>query len=216
MTTSAASAFSTPLRRCWTKTSAATAFARALSRLIVEGTWNPIDKLRVMGGARADYYSFDVHAMQDGYVSGDDSAHIFSPKAGVAYALNGNWELYGNWGRGFHSNDARGVAAPLDGNDPVPGLVRGEGKEVGARFQRGNFSLTTTYWWLDLESELKFVGDSNSVEPSTPTKRHGYELVGFWKPINWLAIDAVWTGSHAHAEDSPGFDHCTGRDRERR
>ncbi len=70
----------------------------------------------------------------------------------------------------------------LDGNDPVAGLVRGTGKEVGARFQRGNFSLTTTYWWLDLASELKFVGDSNSVEPSTPTKRHGYELVAFWKP----------------------------------
>ncbi len=66
-----------------------------------------------MGGARADIYTFDVHSLQDGYVSGDANAHIFSPKLGAAYALNGNVELYGNWGRGFHSNDARGVAAPL-------------------------------------------------------------------------------------------------------
>ncbi len=176
----------------------------------LEATWNPIDKLRLMGGARVDFYTFDVHSLQDGYTSGDADADIFSPKVGAAYAINSNVELYGNWGRGFHSNDARGVAAPLDGNDPVPGLVRGTGKELGARFQRGNFSLTTTYWWLDLASELKFVGDSNSVEPSTPTKRHGYELVAFWKPINWLAIDGVYTGSHAHAEDSPGFDHVPG------
>ncbi len=175
-----------------------------------EGTWNPVDKLRVMGGVRADFYSFDVTSRQDGFASGKKSADILSPKAGLAYALNSKVELYGNWGRGFHSNDARGVAAPLDGNDPVAGLVRGTGKEVGARFQHGDFTLTTTYWWLDLASELKFVGDSNSVEPSTPTQRHGYELVGFWRPVSWLAIDGVWTGSHAHAEDSPGLDHVPG------
>jgi hypothetical protein len=51
--------------------------------------------------------------------------------------------------------------------------VRGEGKEMGARFQIGALSLTTTYWRRDLDSELKFVGDSNSVEPSNPTQRCG-------------------------------------------
>ncbi len=175
-----------------------------------EATWSPIDKLRLMGGARADYYSFNVHSMQAGFDSGDDSSHIFSPKAAVAYAINSNVELYGNWGRGFHSNDARGVAAPANGNDPVPGLVRGTGKEVGARFQQGNFTLTATYWWLDLASELKFVGDSNSVEPSSPTKRRGYELVSFWRPIPWIAIDGVWTGSHARSSDPDGLIYVAG------
>ena len=175
-----------------------------------EATWSPIDKLRLMGGAREDFYSFDVHSKQVGYDSGNTSAHIFSPKAAVAYAINGNVELYGNWGRGFHSNDARGVAAPANGNDPVPGLVRGTGKEVGARFQQGNFTLTATYWWLDLASELKFVGDSNSVEPSSPTKRRGYELVSFWRPIPWIAIDSVWTGSHARSEDPNGNVYVAG------
>lgn len=170
----------------------------------VEATWNPIEPLRLLAGARGDFYSFDVTSKQVGYVSGDTPAHIFSPKVGVAYALNHGVEVYGNWGRGFHSNDARGVAAPLPGNDTVPGLVRGAGKEIGARFQAGDFTLTTTYWWLDVGSELKFVGDSNSVEPSTPSKRRGYELVSFWRPLQWLAIDSVWTGSHARSADSPG------------
>jgi outer membrane receptor protein involved in Fe transport len=176
-----------------------------------EATWNPIDALRLMGGVRADFYSFDVTSKLSDLPSGDKSDSIVSPKVGVAYALNGSVELYGNWGRGFHSNDARGVAAaPPPDFVPAPGLVRGTGKEVGARFQRGNFTLTTTYWWLDVASELKFVGDSNSVEPSTPTERHGYEVVTFWKPVSWLAIDGVWTGSHAHALDSPDGDHVTG------
>jgi outer membrane receptor protein involved in Fe transport len=175
-----------------------------------EASWNPIDPLRLLAGARADFYSFDVTSKQDGFLSGDASAHIFSPKFGAAYALSSRLELYANWGRGFHSNDSRGVAAPLPGNDPVPGLARGTGKETGARFQLGDFTLTSTYWWLDLGSELKFVGDSNSVEPSTPSKRRGYELVGFWRPMPWLAMDAVWTGSHARSTDSPGAEFIPG------
>ena len=176
----------------------------------VEASWNPVEPLRFLAGGRADFYSFNVTSKQDGYPSGDQSARIFSPKLGAAYALNSRVELYANWGRGFHSNDGRGVAAPLPGNDPVPGLVRGEGKEAGARFQVGNFTLTTTYWWLDVGSELKFVGDSNSVQPSTPSKRRGYELVGFWRPMKWLAMDAVWTGSHARSQDNPGAEFIPG------
>ncbi len=175
-----------------------------------EATWMPIDKLRLMGGLRADYYSFDVHSKQEGYPGGDGNDHIVSPKAGAAYAVNGNFELYANWGRGFHSNDARGVVAPLVGNDPVPALSRGSGKELGVRFQQGSFTLTTTYWWLDVSSDLKFVGDSNSVEPSAPTKRRGYEIVTFWRPVSWLAIDGVWTGSHARTEDPAGENFVTG------
>ena len=113
-------------------------------------------------------------------------------------------EFYGNWGRGFHSNDARGVAA---GTPPVPGLVKGEGEEIGGRLQYGPFTFTATYWWLNLDSELIFVGDSNSVEPKTGSKRHGYELVAFWRPFEWMAIDAVWVGNTARFVDSPGAEY---------
>jgi outer membrane receptor protein involved in Fe transport len=128
-------------------------------------------------------------------------------KLGAAFTVTSDVELYANWGRGFHSNDARGVAASTP---PVPGLVRGEGREIGARWQRGPLSLTATYWWLDVDSELKFVGDSNSVEPGSGSTRRGYELVGFWRPLSWLAVDAAWTASHARFEDSPGADRIPG------
>jgi hypothetical protein len=59
------------------------------------------------------------------------------------------------------------------------------------------------YWWSTIESELIYVGDSGAVEPSDPGKRHGYELTGFWKPNDWLALDAVWTGSDAHYRGLP-------------
>jgi len=105
------------------------------------------------------------------------------------------------------TNDARGVTAT---DPPTPGIITGTGKELGARYQHGPFTLTAAYWWLDVGSELHFVGDSNSVEPGPESKRHGYELVGFWRPLDWLAIDGVWTVSHARYGVPPPDDHITG------
>lgn len=172
-----------------------------------EATWQPLDRLRLFGGLRGDYYDFEVTARMPGLHEGSASDSAASPKLGAAWTATDSIELYANWGRGFHSNDARGVMNP---DTPVQGISKGEGQEAGIRFELGNARLTATYWWLDLDSELKFVGDSNSVEPGTATERRGYELVGFWRPMPWLALDAVYTGSRARYVDSPGEDHVAG------
>jgi outer membrane receptor protein involved in Fe transport len=169
--------------------------------------WNISEHLRLLGGLRADQYRFEATATQPQFGSGTATDNQLSPKVGAAWTVTPEVELYANWGRGFHSNDARGVAAS---DPPVPGLVPGDGREIGGRLQRGNISLTATYWWLDLDSELHFVGDSNSVEPGLSSKRRGYELVGFWRPLPWLAIDANWTQSHARYVGAPGEDHIPG------
>jgi outer membrane receptor protein involved in Fe transport len=165
-----------------------------------EATLQVSDNLRLLGGLRADYYHFKAEATAAAFASGSKDDHIVSPKLGAAWRLTSQLEVYANWGRGFHSNDARGIAATTPA---VPGLVAGTGKEVGARYQRGTFNVTGTYWWLDVASELKFVGDSNSVEPGSASSRRGYEIVSFWRPVPWLAIDGVWTVSHARV-DSQG------------
>jgi outer membrane receptor protein involved in Fe transport len=172
-----------------------------------EATWSPTDKLRLMGGLRVDAYSFDVTAKTPGSAAGHESESLASPKIGVAWALNRQVELYGNWGRGFHSNDARGVVNPTN---PVPGLSTGTGYEAGARFEVGALKLTTAYWWLNLDSELIFVGDSNSVEPKGASRRDGYELTLFWKPLDWLGLDAVYTGSNARYVDNPDGPYIEG------
>lgn len=165
-----------------------------------EIVWKPVSGLRLTGGVRGDYYHYavvarDAPAQALGQGSGDQA--LLSPKAGIAYAVAPFLELYANWGRGFHSNDARGAVSAAR----VPILSRGNGHEVGVRFQRPHLTLTATYWWLDLQSELRFVGDSNTVEPTGASRRHGYELVGFWRPLPWLALDANYTASHARYAD---------------
>lgn len=169
--------------------------------LYAEATWKPAPGLRLTGGVRGDYYHYSVRA-RDAVAAalgeGSGSASIVSPKLSAAYAISPHFEVYANWGRGFHSNDVRGA---VNSATPVPVLVRGVGKELGARLQLSGVSLTATYWWLDVDSELRFVGDSNAVEPSGASRRHGYEIVAFWRPLPWLALDANYTASHARYDN---------------
>lgn len=162
-----------------------------------ELTVTPLKGVRVIGGLRGDHYWYDVRARDPEAVAlGEGSGHrsIVSPKLALAWTPVGNLEIYLNWGRSFHSNDVRGAVNLVS---PVPVLVRGTGKEVGARFQRPTFSVTATYFWLEVDSELRFVGDSNAVQPTGASKRRGYELVAFWRPFHWLALDGTYTASHS-------------------
>ena len=163
-----------------------------------ELTWNLTANLRLIPGIRADYYDFDVRAFNDTSEEGSESDSLVSPKISAAYAFNDNVEIYANWGQGFHSNDARGV---VNEDDPVEGLAQGEGYEFGVRYERPGFNISATAWWLDLDSELIFVGDSNSVEARGGSEREGIEIVGFWSPKDWLAFDAVYATSDARFTD---------------
>jgi outer membrane receptor protein involved in Fe transport len=173
----------------------------------VEASWSATDRLRLLTGARVDAYDFDASAKTVGSFEGHETDSRVSPKFGVAYAISDDIELYGNWGQGFHSNDARGVVNPVD---PLDGLAPGTGYEAGARFEIGSLKLTSAYWWLNLDSELIFVGDSNSVEPRGGSRREGYELTAFWQPLEWLGIDAVYTGSRARYVDNPDGPYIEG------
>jgi outer membrane receptor protein involved in Fe transport len=173
----------------------------ASAALYGEAAFTPLAGLRLTGGVRGDYYDYDVRARDAAAADlGTGGGHdaIVSPKFAAAYSPSEQFEFYANWGRGFHSNDVRGAA---NRETPVPVLVRGTGKELGMRFQRPHLTLTATYYWIDVGSELRFVGDSNAVEPTGASKRRGYELVGFWRPFPWLALDANYTASHARYDN---------------
>lgn len=165
-----------------------------------EATWKPIPELRLTGSLRGEHYWYSVRAKDAEALAlgeGTGQATKVLPKIGAAYRIGSRVELYANWGEGFHSNDVRGAVTET----PVPVLVKGTGKETGIRFQLPHLTFTATYWWLDVGSELKFVGDSNAVEPTGASKRHGYELVAFWRPLPWLAIDGNYTASHARYDN---------------
>jgi outer membrane receptor protein involved in Fe transport len=175
--------------------------------VFTEVSYSATDRLRLLAGLRGDVYDFDATAKSPGSAEGHEKDSRVSPKLGLAYTVTDDIELYANWGKGFHSNDARGVVNPVD---PVPGLSPGEGSEIGARFQIGALRITSAYFSLDLDSELIFVGDSNAVEPKGGSEREGYEVTFFWETIEWLGIDAVYTGNQARYVDNPDGDYVEG------
>jgi len=177
--------------------------------VFAEATIHPLPDVRVILGLRADGYAFDVRSSITAN-SGHSTAGIVSPKAAVAWTPISQVELYANYGEGFHSNDGRGTAitvSPKDGvtsNDKVTALVKARGYEVGARARPiTGLTLTATYWWLNLQSELQYQGDAGETAPVGPSKRRGYELGVFYKPADWLTVDGQYTRSYARSTDLP-------------
>jgi outer membrane receptor protein involved in Fe transport len=113
-------------------------------------------------------------------------------------------EFFLDWGKGFHSNDARGATIkvdPADGVTPadkVTPLVSAIGEEIGVRTAIvPRVLLSASLWTLKLDSELLFSGDGGTTEPSRASRRTGVELSAYYTPTDDLIIDAdlAWSRS---------------------
>lgn len=179
--------------------------------------------LRTQLGLRADHYRFDVRSKVPEN-SGKRSDAMLSPKFTAIFGPWAETELYANWGRGFHSNDARGstirvdpvtrLDVDADGNPirRVDPLVRSTGYELGLRSKpTAGWQTTVALWRLDLASELLFVGDAGITEASRPSRRQGIEWNNLWSVNHWLSFDADLSLSHARFRDSdPAGRHIPG------
>lgn len=172
----------------------------------IEILWT--DRLRSTFGLRADYYDFDITALQPAN-SGSGSASLVQPKLGLAYELLDGIELYASYGKGFHSNDMRGTTLTVDPvtgapATPVEPLVEARGTEIGLRSEAWEgLKFSAAYFWLELDSELLFVGDAGTTEPSNATRRHGIELGAFWEATDDLVIDFTFAKTHGRYADAP-------------
>ena len=179
-----------------------------------EAAWT--DWFRTLAGGRVDLYAFDV----DGDLaanSDDDVDAIVSPKLSLVFGPWFGTELYLNGGFGFHSNDARGVVGRIDPKtgetvERADPLVRSKGAEIGIRTARlRGLQSSVSLWILDLDSELLFVGDAGTNEPSRPSRRYGIELANYYEPTPWLTLDGDLSLSHGRfRENAPEGDHIPG------
>ena len=126
-------------------------------------------------------------------------------------------ELYGNFGYGFHSNDARGATInvdPMTGNptDRVTPLVGTRGGEAGVRsILIPKLQTTVAVWGLTLDSELVFVGDAGTTEAGRPSRRFGVEWANYYSVRPWLTLDADLSWSSARfTDDDPAGSQIPG------
>ena len=160
-----------------------------------ENTTHWAEKFRTVLGLREDYYDFNVHSSLEAN-SGKKHASLLSPKLSLIFGPWSKTEFYLNAGAGFHSNDARGTVIAIDpkSGDPadrVPGLVRAKGAEAGIRTEIiPRLQSTLSVYGLDFDSELIFEGDAGTTSAGRPSRRVGFEFSNYYKPTDWLTIDA--------------------------
>jgi outer membrane receptor protein involved in Fe transport len=169
--------------------------------------WSPW--LRTIAGIRADRYDFRVDSDLAAN-SGSASAGLGSPKLSL---IAGPWqktEFFLNYGEGFHSNDARGTTTHVDPGtgeavSPVTPLVRAKGAEFGVRSEIvPNLQSSLDAWYLHLDSELLFEGDTGTSVPGRPSKRTGIEWSNHYTPLPWLLLDLDLAYTRARfADDDP-------------
>ena len=168
-------------------------------------TWNPW--LRTLGGLREDTVSMNMTSYALPQNSGSASGSKFSPKLSL---ILGPWlktEFFISAGKGFHSNDARGVIDKWDSTQPgtpstpVPTLVSSFGKEIGLGTEVINgLQSSLALWSLNSDSEIVYSADSaiGSTEVNGASQRTGVEWNNHWIANRWLLIDAdmAWTRAH--------------------
>ncbi|HEY6973271.1 MAG TPA: TonB-dependent receptor, partial [Nitrospiraceae bacterium] len=163
----------------------------------------PMPWMRLSGGLRADYFTFDVRNLCDTCPQQPDgriNSGQVSPKANLILGPWFNTELFVNYGTGFHSNDARSTVT--GGSSP---LARAQGTEVGIRSKPWGperMELFSTFWWLDLKSELVFVGDAGTTEARGPTRRYGVEVGARGQVYGPLYFNGSFTWTHAEFKDT--------------
>lgn len=140
---------------------------------------------------------------------GVKNAALFSPKASIIVGPFYKTEFFANYGEGFHSTDARGTmlrfsTSELAAEDgfvqaaSIPLLVKSRGAEIGARtkFIEGLDS-SVSLFWLNLESENQFVGDSGTTIFGRPSRRYGLEFANQYSPNSWIRFDGDVALVHA-------------------
>jgi outer membrane receptor protein involved in Fe transport len=169
--------------------------------------WTPW--LRTILGLRQEYYLASDHSLISGF-SGSGHQSLTQPKGSIVLGPFYQTELYVSAGRGFHSDDVRGVfgTVPLAG---IPGLAGttpflspAVGEELGLRTNIiPKLSVQVAVFQEDFQSELAYNPDVGQDEASAPSRRQGVEISAEYKPFPWMELNADLAFSKARYNADP-------------
>jgi outer membrane receptor protein involved in Fe transport len=169
----------------------------------LEEDFRPVPWIRFILGGRLDRVDVAVHddatnsAVKLSGVQGDG---LFSPKAVAVVSPMPGIDLFVDYGRGFHSNDARGVV-----HAGATMLAVATGYEAGVEIRPSRLlSFSATAFLLDLASELVFQGDDGTTVPSGATRREGVECVARYRLHEAIYADAELTVTRARFRHDDG------------
>lgn len=162
---------------------------------------------RSVVGIRTDY----IRGIDSGTNSGRASESLLQPKISLIFTPATTTEIYLSAGRGFHSDDLRGVTqAAATGQPGAPLIARQKGEEFGVRQQlaQGKIAVTLAVFNLDAESETTYNPDAGEDEAGPASRRYGFEVNLTYQALKWLEFYASYSGDHARF--TTDFDDGTG------
>ena len=181
--------------------------------LFAGARFRPGTRLRVEAGARVDAAYIAARAERDDAARATELMATVSPRLTASYALAGDWTLFGAYGRGLRSPEARAVlgvdpatpamdvAAAADGG--AARITTSDAAELGVRGWLGDrVSLGAGAFGTWLGNEVVFDHLAGTSLARQPSRRLGLELDVTYRPLDWLrvrgdvsAVDARFTGS---------------------
>jgi len=151
---------------------------------------------RTVVGLRGDYQ----RGSDLGTFYGTASKALFEPKASLIFKPAEATEFYVSGGRGFHSDDLRGVNEARIKNTPgAPLMAKQTGEEIGMRqelFER-KVSLTLALFNLDAQSETTYDPDVGEDSAGPGSRRYGYEINLTYQALRWLELYGSLSQDHA-------------------
>jgi TonB family protein len=131
-------------------------------------------------------------------VSGYKGQGQISPKATAIVSPMLDWDLFANFGRGFHTNDARTIVA----GSATTLIAAATGYEVGTTVRPvAGMSLSAMGFVMDLTSEQVIDGDTATTSAAGSTRRYGLELAGRYNLDKRLYADVSFTTAHGRFTD---------------
>jgi hypothetical protein len=166
----------------------------------VENTTHWTGWLRTVFGVREEYYWAHDVSQTTGF-TGSRHQFLFQPKGSIVLGPWMRTELYVSAGRGFHSDDIRGVLGTVavqslpGAAGATPLLAPATGEEIGLRTDIvPRLSVQVAVFREDFRSEQRYNADVGQDSAFAPSRRQGVEVGAQYRPWPWLELntDLTW------------------------
>ena len=174
--------------------------------IYVENTTRWTHWLRTVLGVREEFYNATDRSEITGF-KGVGAQALFQPKGSLILGPWAATEFYVSAGRGFHSDDVRGVfqTLPLEGIPGVshrtPLLAKSDGEELGMRTNPlPALNIQLALFEIEFASELTYDQDMGMDQAQAPSKRRGVEFSAQYRPFPWVELNTDLAASKARFE----------------
>ncbi len=169
----------------------------------IENTTRWLPWFRTAFSLREDYEGGTDHSLVTGF-NGSVNKTLLEPKGSLIFGSFDQSEFYLSAGRGFHTNDLRGVlgtvpdVGAINPNLVTPLITKIDSEEVGVRSDIiPQVHLTAALFTEHFDSYLTYDADNGVNDVGPPARLTGVEVSAQYKPFPWLELNGDINFTHS-------------------